>query len=422
MQMVIQGGHHLNGAVHINGSKNAAGPLLAATVLCKGKARFDNVPRLTDVLKLLEILSGMGAEVEWTGPNSLTIDTKDMDPASLDRKKMKSMRYSILLLGPMLARFRKVVVPEPGGCNIGNRPIETHLFALYSLGAKGERDTDGTLYLEAEKLQGGYVILPEFSVTATETLIMAACVAKGKTSIRLAAAEPHVQELCEFLNLCGAKIKGLGTHDLEIEGVKTLAAPKKAWPVQADMIEMGTFAAAAAVTRGKLDIHPIIPSHLDAVRSLMRRIGVQEEIKKDHWYVQGVARMNAFKLQTMIFPGFPTDLQALFGLIATQCHGTSLIQEPLYESRLGYLNELAKMGANIVIADPHRAVVSGPTPLYGTEIRSLDLRAGATMILAGLIAEGETIIHDAEIISRGYEHIDERLRALGADIISRESI
>lgn len=421
MQMVIQGGQHLTGAVRINGSKNAAGPLIAATVLCKGKARFENVPRLTDVLKLLEILEGMGAKVDWTDQHALTIDTKDLDPSKLDRKKMKSMRYSILLLGPMLARFRKVIVPEPGGCNIGNRPIETHLFALASLGAKGERDTDGTLYFEAEKLQGSYVILPEFSVTATETLIMAACLASGKTSIRLAAAEPHVQELCEFLNLCGAKIQGMGTHDLEIQGVKSLHAPKTVWLVQPDMIEMGTFAAAAAVTRGKLDIFPVIPSHLDAVRSLLRRIGVQEEIKKDHWYVQGIAQMKSFKLQTMIFPGFPTDLQALFGLIATQCHGTSLIQEPLYESRLGYLNELAKMGANIVIADPHRAVVSGPTPLYGTEIRSLDLRAGATMILAGLIAEGETIIHDAEIISRGYEQIDERLRSLGADILLRES-
>lgn len=422
MQMVIQGGRHLTGAVRVNGSKNAAGPLLAATILCKGTSHFENVPRLTDVLKLLEILEGMGALIEWTGPHSVSINTKDVDPSRLDRKKMKSMRYSILLLGPMLARFRKVVVPEPGGCNIGNRPIETHLFALSSLGAKGERDTDGTLYLEAQKLQGAYVILPEFSVTATETLIMAACVAAGSTSIRLAAAEPHVQELCEFLNLCGAKVKGLGTHNLEIQGVKTLHAPKTTWSVQPDMIEMGTFAAAAAVTRGKLDIGPVIPSHLDAVRSLLRRIGVKEEIKRGRWHVQGVARMNAFKLQAMIFPGFPTDLQALFGLLATQCHGTSLIQEPLYESRLGYLNELAKMGANVVIADPHRAVVSGPTPLYGTEIRSLDLRAGATMILAGLIAEGETIIHDAEIISRGYEQIDERLRALGADIVCRESV
>jgi UDP-N-acetylglucosamine 1-carboxyvinyltransferase len=418
MDLVIHGGQKLRGKISVNGAKNAAGPLIAASVLIKGKMQFDNVPRLTDVLKLLEILEGMGAKIDWMAEHSVTIDTKHMDPAKLDRKRMKSMRYSILLLGPMLARFRKVVVPEPGGCNIGNRPIETHLFALSELGAKSERDTDGTLYLEAEKLKGSYVILPEFSVTATETLIMAAAVASGTTSIRLAAAEPHVQELCEFLNLCGAKIKGGGTHDLEIQGVKSLQAPKTAWSVTPDMIEMGTFAVAAAVTRGELDIGPVVPSQLDATRSLLRRIGVKEEIKKNRWHVQGVAQMKSFKLQAMIFPGFPTDLQALFGLLATQCHGTTLIQEPLYESRLGYLNELAKMGANVVIADPHRAVVSGPTPLYGTEIRSLDLRAGATMILAGLIAEGETIIHDAEIIARGYEHLDERLRGVGAQILS----
>ncbi len=418
MDLIIHGGEKLRGKIRVNGSKNAAGPLIAASVLLKGKVRFENVPRLTDVIKLLEILEGMGAKVDWTGEHALTLDTKDLDPAKLDKKRMKSMRYSILLLGPMLARFRKVVVPEPGGCNIGNRPIETHLFALAQLGATSERDIDGTLYLEAEKLKANYIILPEFSVTATETLIMAAALATGTTSVRLAAAEPHVKELCDFLVLCGAKIKGAGTHELEIQGVKTLHAPKTAWSVQPDMIEAGTFAAAAAVTRGDLEIGPIVPSHLDAVRSVLRRIGVQEEIKKNSWRVQGAAQLKSFKLQTMIFPGFPTDLQAQFGLIATQCHGTSLIQEPLFESRLGYLNELGKMGANVVIADPHRAVVSGPTPLYGTEIRSLDLRAGATMILAGLIAEGETIIHDAEIIARGYENLDERLRGVGAHILS----
>lgn len=416
MDLIIQGGEHLRGKVAVNGSKNAAGPLIAASVLLKGTVRFENIPRLTDILKLLEILEGMGAKVEWTAEHSLTINTKELDPNKIDRKKMKSMRYSILLLGPMLARFKKVVVPEPGGCNIGNRPIETHLFALSQLGARSERDSDGILYLETQGLKGSYVILPEFSVTATETLIMAAAVAQGKTSIRLAAAEPHVQELCHFLNLCGAKIENIGTHDIEITGVKNLHAPKEAWSVQPDMIEAGTFAVAAAITNGELDIGPIVPSHLDAVRSMLRRIGVQEEIKKNRWLVQGTGKMNAFKLQTLVFPGFPSDLQSLFGLLATQCHGTTLIQEVIFESRLGYLNELGKMGANVIIADPHRAVVTGPTPLYGTEIRSLDLRAGATMILAGLIAEGETIIHDAEIIARGYENFDERLRSVGARI------
>ncbi len=417
--MVIQGGQHLQGKMRVYGAKNAAGPLIAATLLCKGKARFENVPRLTDIVRLLEILESMGAEVLWEDEHTLQIDTKNIDPAALDRKKMKSMRYSILLLGPMLSRFKKVIVPEPGGCNLGNRPIDVHLFGLGALGAKVETDETGSLYMEAKELKGNYIILPEFSVTGTENILMAAVLAKGKTSIRLAAAEPHVQELCAFLNAAGAKITGVGTHELEIEGVRSLKTPAN-WVINPDMIEIGTFAAAAALTRGKIDIYPVIPTHLDAIRSTLSRIGVREEIKKDHFIVQGVSRMKAFKLQTMIYPGFPTDLQAPFGLLATQCHGTSLIHEPMFESRLGYINELIKMGANAVIADPHRVVINGPTTLHGTDIRSLDLRAGATMILAGLIAEGETVIHDAEIVYRGYEQLDERLRALGAEILCRD--
>lgn len=417
--MVIQGGQHLNGKVRVNGSKNAAGPLIAATVLCKGKSRFENVPHLTDIERLLEILIGMGAKVDWESEHTLTIDTKHIDPAKLDRKKMKSMRYSILLLGPMLSRFKKVIVPEPGGCNLGNRPIDVHLFALSALGAKVESDDMGCFFMQAKELKGAYVILPEFSVTGTENLLMAAVLAKGKTSIRLAAAEPHVQELCRFLNAAGAKITGIGSHELEIQGVRSLMSPAT-WSLDPDMIEIGTFAAAAALTRGSLDIFPVVPAHLDAIRSLLGRIGVREEIKKNHWHVQGVNQMKAFKLQTMIYPGFPTDLQAPFGLLATQCHGTTLIHEPMFESRLGYVNELAKMGANAIIADTHRVVINGPSPLHGTDIRSLDLRAGATMILAGLIAEGQTTIHDAEIVYRGYENLDERLRALGAEILCQD--
>jgi UDP-N-acetylglucosamine 1-carboxyvinyltransferase len=269
--------------------------------------------------------------------------------------------------------------------------------------------------MEAKALTGSYVVL-RFSVTATENLIMAAVLAKGHTSIRLAAAEPHVQELCHFLKSAGAKIKGIGTHDLEIDGVTSLTAPKRAWTIIPDMLEIGTFAVAAALTRGDVEMSSVIPAHLDALRAALARARIKSEIGKTTFRVQGVGRMDAFKLQTMIYPGFPTDLQAPFGLLATQCHGTSLIHDPLFEGRLGYINELIKMGANAIIADPHRAVITGPTPLRGTEIRSLDLRAGATMVLAGLIAEGETTIHDAEMVYRGYEALDERLSALGANI------
>jgi UDP-N-acetylglucosamine 1-carboxyvinyltransferase len=416
MRMIIQGGKHLAGKVRIFGAKNAIGPLIASTILLKGKARFTNVPKLTDVLRLLEILAGMGAQVEWTGEHELSIDTKTLDPEKIDRKKMKSIRFSILLLGPMLARFKKMIVPEPGGDIIGKRPIDTHLFALASLGAKIISHKDGRVTLTSKELVGGYCILPEFSVTATENLVMAAVFAKGHTSVRLAAAEPHVAELCRFLNAAGAKIKGVGTHDLEIEGVTSLEAPKKAWSVMPDMIEIGTFAIAGALTHGDVEISPVVPEHLDAIRAMLTRIGVSHEVEGKTFHIKGVGRLDAFKLQALIYPGFPTDLQAPFGLLATQCHGTSLIHDPLFEGRMGYVNELIKMGANAIIADPHRAIITGPTVLHGTEIRSLDIRAGATMVLAGLVAQGQTTIHDAEMVYRGYEDLDGRLRALGADI------
>ena len=413
--MKIVGGAPLEGQMTVSGSKNAAGPLIAASVLFQAPVRLTRVPRLTDVQKLLEILESMGARVTWTDEHTLEIDPTDLDPDRLDQKKMKSMRYSILLLGPLLARFRRVTVPEPGGCNIGNRPIDTHLFALQSLGANMETDGAGLLQMTGQSLAGAYIILPEFSVTATENLVMAAVLTPGTTHIRLAAAEPHVQSLCAFLQASGARIKGIGTHELEITGVERLTPPST-WEVIADANEAATFAVAAAVTHGNLKIAGVDPTHMEASVSLLRRAGVPVELGPDWLQVRRAPRLQAFRLQAMVYPGFPTDNQAPFGLLATQCHGTSILHDPLFESRLGYLHELAKMGANVVIADPHRAVVSGPTPLHGTDIRSLDLRAGVTMVLAGLIAEGETVIHDAEIVYRGYERLDERLRDVGAHL------
>ena len=415
MRMKLQGGNKLHGEVHINGAKNAFLPLIAATVLIKGTVIFEQAPRLTDTDRLLEILSDMGAKIDWKGDHAVSINTNQLDPSKLDKKKMKRLRGSILLLGPMLARFKKIMVPEPGGCSIGNRPIDTHLAVLTDLGATCEADEQGELLMEAKTLKGTYVFA-EFSVTATENLVMAAALSKGRTSVRLAAAEPHVQDLCRFLVACGAKIKGIGTHDLEIDGVASLKAPKKSWTITPDMLEVGTFAVAAALTKGDVRMSPYDVTHLDAVRLRLEKIGIPYEIEKKSFRVMAPHRLNAFKLQALIYPGFPTDLQALFGLIATQAHGTTLIQDPMFEGRMGYVNELTKMGANAVIADPHRVIISGPTPLRGTEIRSLDLRAGATMVIAGLIAEGETIIHDAELVYRGYEKLDERLMALGADI------
>lgn len=412
-QFIIQGGKKISGEVSIGGMKNAAAPILAATLLTGGDCVIDRVPRLSDVEKIMEIMKRLGARIEWTGEHQVTVNCARVDLQNIDKKLVKSMRASILFLGPLLARFKEVTLPEPGGCIIGNRPIDAHLFALRALGAEISREKD-FFHLKTVGLKGAEIVLPEFSVTATENAIMAAALAEGVTTIKLAAAEPHVQDLIGFLNKMGAKITGAGTHSLKIEGVKKLSGAKH--ELIPDQIEIGTFAVAAAATHGEIAIRPIVSEHLDKILSVLSSVGVNWEIKSDALLIHHSHPLKAFKLQTMPYPGFPTDLQAPFGALATQCQGTSLIHDPLFEGRLGYINELIKMGANAVICDPHRVLITGPTPLYGQEIKSFDLRAGATMIIAGLIADGETILNEAEMVYRGYERIDEKLRALGAEM------
>lgn len=398
--------------------KNAATPILAATLLAEDPCTLHEVPRIRDVDRMLGILTSLGAAVEWVGKNDLIIDARTADLGGLDRKAMRTMRSSILLLGPLLARFKEANLPEPGGCIIGNRPIDTHLVGLSALGAEITEEKDSYRF-QAKELRGARIVLPEFSVTATENLMMAASTAKGTTVIMTAAAEPHVKDLGDFLNKMGANISGHGTHTVTIAGVEKLHGAEHA--VIPDQIEAGTFMVAAALTRGEIRIENIRPDHLDIVFQKMDAIGIGLEIGDDWVEVRSFGTPRAFKLQSMPYPGFPTDLMAPFGVLATQSRGTSLIHEPLYEGRFGFIAELIKMGANAVVCDPHRVLMTGPTPLYGQEIRSLDLRAGATLLLAGLIAEGETVLHDAEIIERGYENIDGRLKELGAEIIKEEN-
>ena len=413
-RLVIRGGRPLDGEIRVGGMKNAVTPILAATLLLTKPCILRNVPRLSDVERMLDILRSLGSSVEWLSPHELAIDTTKADIKMIDAKAVKSMRSSILFMGPLLARFNQVELPEPGGCIIGNRPIDTHLMALKALGAVIEKE-DNLYRLKASGLKGATIILPEFSVTATENAMMAAATARGRTVIKLAAAEPHVQDLGKFLNSAGAKIHGLGTHTIVIDGVARLGGADHA--VIPDQIEAGTLAVLGGLTKGTTRITGIEPEHLELILSLLRRTGVRFELERHALVVASQSSLNSFRLQTMPYPGFPTDLQAPFGVLATQCAGTTLIHDPMFESRLGYVNELIKMGANAVICDPHRVLISGPTPLYGQEIRGLDLRAGATLVIAGLIARGETVLHGAEIIDRGYEDLDERLRALGADIV-----
>jgi len=412
-KFIINGGKSLNGKIEVKGMKNAATPIIAATLLTDQKCVINNVPKIDDVKHMLDILVSLGAEVKWTADHQLNISTKNVDLKSLNENMVKCMRSSILFMAPLLARFKKVKMPEPGGCIIGNRPIDTHLDALAELGTKISSE-NGFYILEADKLVGKKIVLPEFSVTATENILMAASLAEGKTTIELAAAEPHVQDLIKFLNNLGAKISSAGTHHLEIEGVQKLGGAEHT--IIPDQIEIGTFAVAAAVTKGEVIIENIIPEHLDIILLKLKQAGVNFELGDNFLKIKTSASLKAFKLQTLPYPGFPTDLQAPFAVLATQCSGSSLIQDPMYEGRMNYVQELVKMGANAIVADPHRVIINGPTPLNGKEIKSFDLRAGATLIIAGLVAHGQTIIDEAEIVDRGYENIGQRLSALGAEI------
>lgn len=411
--LVIEGGHPLKGEIHIPGSKNAATPILVACLLTEDECVIEGVPQISDVATMLQLLQGLGVAVEQKGA-SVSIRAKTVDPKKLEVNLVKKVRSSVLLFGPLLARLNAADLPEPGGCIIGRRPLDAHLQGLTQLGATV--NIEGDMYhLHAEQgLTGARVILPEFSVTATENIMMAAVRARGTTIIEMAAAEPHVQDLGRFLQAMGARIEGLGTHRIVIEGVATLhGAAHKLIP---DSIEAGTWAVLAAVSRGELTIGPVVEEDMTMTLFKLREIGVPYELNGDSLHIRATRQLKSFKLQAMPYPGFPTDLQAPFAILATQASGTSLIHDPLYEGRMNHIAELIRMGADAVIADPHRVVITGPTPLYGRAINSFDLRAGATLIIAGLIAQGQTIIQGVEVVDRGYERIDERLKAVGAEV------
>ena len=418
-KFVINGGKPLQGRVDIKGAKNAAAPILSACLLTKEECFIGNIPMVADILKMIEILESMGVETEWVGERKLRVKAGDsVDPEKIDFSLVGQMRSSILLLGSLLARFKKFKIKHPGGCIIGARPVGIHFDALEALGADITQDGD-FYYLKADKLIGKEIILKEFSVTATENLMMAATLAEGTTTIRIAAIEPHVQDLARFLNKMGARIKGLGIHTIQIQGVKKLrGAEHKIIP---DPIEAGTFIITAAATKGNVEISGANPRELDLVLEKLKEMGASFEIKNDKITVKPFSKLSAVrKIETRTYPGVPTDLQAPFAVLATQAEGTTLIHDTMYEGRLAYINELNKMGANAVICDPHRALITGPTPLYGQNITSFDLRSGATLIIAALLAKGQSVIEKVEQIDRGYEKIEERLRELGADIKRKE--
>ncbi len=417
----VDGGHPLSGRIRPTGNKNAALPCLAACLLASEPVRLQNVPRIRDVETLLEIIASLGAKVAWVGDNEVEVDASGVEVGRPDPVLAERIRASILLAGPLLARFGSVTLPPPGGDVIGRRRLDTHFLAFEALGAEVTFEPED-FRIVATELKGADVFLDEPSVTATENAVMAAVRARGITRFRNAAAEPHVQDLCHLLSAMGADIRGIGTQTLEIRGVDSLGGAT--FRVGADHIETGSFIGLAAVTGSVLTIEEAPIEHLDSTLLGFRRLGVECRVEGDDLVVLGdrgrVVQQDAFghvpKIDDGPWPAFPADLTSIALVTATQCDGTILIHEKMFESRMFFTDKLVGMGARIILCDPHRAVVVGPAQLRGGAVESPDIRAGMALLLAALAAQGRSRIHNIHQIERGYERIDERLRGLGARI------
>ncbi len=416
----VEGGHRLEGRIRPAGNKNAALPCLAATVLASEPVTLHNIPRIGDVLTFLEIIESLGASVRWDAANDVTVDASSIRTNSVDRVLAERIRASLLLAGPLLARFGRVELPPPGGDVIGRRRMDTHFLAFEALGA--EVTLNGGFTIAADRLVGTDIFLDEPSVTGTENAIMAAARAEGHTRLRNAAAEPHVQDLCHLLNLMGAQITGIGTHILEIQGVTSLHGAE--YTIGADHIETGSFIGLAAVTGSEITVEGAPLEHLDSTLLGFRRLGIECTVEGTDLHVHGSARhkvrQDAFghvpKFDDGPWPAFPADLTSIAVVAATQCEGTVLIHEKMFESRMFFTDKLVAMGASIILCDPHRAVIVGPTPLHPAVVESPDIRAGMALLIAALGAHGTSKIRNIRQIERGYEDIDGRLAGLGARI------
>lgn len=411
---VIQGGHPLKGSVRVSGSKNAALPILAATLLTDKPCVLRNVPNIADIHTIISMLRALGSSVSFKN-HTVKIQTKKIIRGKISTELGCKMRASVLLLGPLVARTGNAHLPYPGGCVLGARPIDTHAYVLNQLGVKEVKTKQRNEINFKGFPRASDVTMPEFSVTATENAIMAASLTKGKTVIRLAAIEPHVQDLCQFLIKLGVKIDGVGSHILTITGKNKLSGATHS--ITPDYLEVGTFVIAGLLTKGDVTVKGIVPSHLDAFWNLLREMKVPFELKKNYVRVKPVKEFNHCKrLQTNVFPGFPTDLQAPFAVLLTQAKGESNIHETLFDGRFNYFPDLVRMGAKIEKVNPHQAIVFGPTKLKGSKVKSWDIRAGAAILLAALAAKGTSTVTDVHYIDRGYEKFDEKLRKLGAKI------
>lgn len=417
----IEGGFPIKGTIKVSGNKNAALPCIAASILTSEPVTLHNIPDIADTGVMLEILKALGASVKSAGKNSWTIHAKDIKQNDIPPELSKKIRASILFAGSLLARCGKAVMPPPGGDVIGRRRLDTHFLALTELGARV--NIDGRFTFTANKLAGTDLFLDEASVTATENALMAAVLAKGKTIITNAACEPHVQDVCRMLNLMGAKISGVGSNILTIEGVKELKGCE--FRIGADFMEIGSFIGLAAATKGSIEIEGVKDCDLRPIKLSFGKLGIHWETDGDILRVPAAQEMQINtdlggmipKIDDAPWPGFPPDLTSIMTVVATQVKGTVLIHEKMFESRMFFVDKLIGMGARITLCDPHRAVVSGPCLLHGDEeLSSPDVRAGMAIVIAALCARGNSIIRNVYQVERGYERLTERLKSLGAQI------
>jgi UDP-N-acetylglucosamine 1-carboxyvinyltransferase len=409
--IVIQGGIKLKGEVVISGAKNAALPIIAAGLLCQGRHTIANVPHLADVTTLGKILQNMGIAFERQG-HDILLDSSGLTNPEAPYDLVRTMRASVLVLGPLVARMGKARVSMPGGCAIGARPINLHLMGLAKLGAAVEIE-HGYVIAKARRLRGAHVYFDTVTVTGTENILMAAVLAKGETMIENAAREPEVIDLANALMQMGAKIEGAGTDIIRIQGVESLAP--MSYTVMPDRIETGTFVIAAAITGGTLTIKNCFPGHLDAVLSKVAEAGAEIKTDAAKIHVNGQRSIKPVDIKTLEYPGFPTDMQAQFMSLMALAEGTSVINETIFENRFTHVAELRRMGANIQ-TEGRSAIVKGVPKLSAAPVMATDLRASASLILAGLAAEGQTVVSRIYHLDRGYEHIEEKLSAVGADI------
>lgn len=425
-RFIIDGGVPLSGTVSPSGNKNAALPLLAACLLTDEPVTLKNVPNIGDVGTMRGLLESLGASVEEVSPHTWRIHAKNLDPEALDSSLCSRIRASILLAGPLAARTGGCQLPPPGGDIIGRRRLDTHTLALSKLGAQVSFNrAQKQLRFAAKELRAADILLDEVSVTATENAIMAAVTARGQTVLRNAASEPHVQELCHFLNLLGAKIEHIGSNTLHIQGVERLGGGE--FTIGPDYLEVVSFIGAAVVTKGTIRIKDAAPRYLDMVKMVMGRMGVHwgeegEDIvvpPSQNLEVRADLDNSIPEIHVMPWPSFPTDLMSIAIIIATQSKGSILFHDWMFEGRMYFTDKLKSMGARIVLCDPHRCIVQGPTQLLHSNVESPDIRAGLALVLAALAAEGQSVIRNVTQIDRGYERIDEKLRSLGAHVERR---